>query len=127
VYIYKINSEKMLKDLYHFLSPKFQNLFLEYKTQFKPRYGYGNIPHKHLFEIINSNRDEYANFLSDVLLFEETFRSFKKHVDKTYSINPAFNNGYLPGLDVITLYTMLYKIKPERFIEIGSGYSTKVV
>ena len=39
---------------------------------------------------------------------------------------PVWNNGFLPGLDVITLYTLLSVFKPENYIEIGSGNSTKV-
>lgn len=33
----------------------------------------------------------------------------------------------MPGLDIVTIYTMLSRIKPQKYIEIGSGNSTKVV
>ena len=49
----------MIKQLYRFLNPKFQNLFLEYKVAFKPRYGHGKPAHADLLEIINSKRNIY--------------------------------------------------------------------
>ncbi len=49
----------MIKQIYRFLNPKFQNLFLEYKVDFKPRYGHGKPAHQGLYEIIDSNRDNY--------------------------------------------------------------------
>lgn len=33
-----------IKEIYRFVNPKFQNLFLEYKVDFKPRYGHGAPP-----------------------------------------------------------------------------------
>ena len=36
----------MIKQIYKFLNPKFQNLFLDYKVDLKPRYGYGKPAHK---------------------------------------------------------------------------------
>jgi hypothetical protein len=41
-------------------------------------------------------------------------------------VDPGWNNNYLPGLDIIMLYSLLAQIKPSRYIEIGSGTSTKV-
>ena len=46
--------------------------------------------------------------------------------DETNSTSPVWNNGFLPGLDIIGIYTMLTKFKPKKYIEIGSGNSTKV-
>ena len=40
--------------------------------------------------------------------------------------NPSWNNGYLPGLDIIGLYGIIANYKPQKYIEIGSGNSTKV-
>lgn len=46
----------MIKQLYQFLSPKFQNLFLEYKVALNPRYGHGKPAHPELLKIIDANR-----------------------------------------------------------------------
>lgn len=45
---------------------------------------------------------------------------------ETESIKPTWNNGFLPGLDIIGIYTLISEFKPKKYIEIGSGNSTKV-
>jgi hypothetical protein len=62
-----------IKDIYKFLSPKHQNLFLEYKVSFKPRYGNSLPPHTELYSIINSNRDDYKVILNRALEYKEMF------------------------------------------------------
>ena len=117
----------MLKKIYRFLSPKFQTLALEYKVHFKPRYGHGLPPHKELYAIIHENRAEYAQILRGVLSLGETFYKIKKTGDETNAMKPTWNNGFLPGLDIMVLYTMIGMKNPSQYIEIGSGNSTKVV
>ena len=46
--------------------------------------------------------------------------------EETDPSKPTWNNGFLPGLDIIGIYTMLAEYKPSRYVEIGSGNSTKV-
>jgi Methyltransferase domain len=117
----------MLKKIYHFLSPKFQTLAMEYKVNFKPRYGHGLPVHKGLEFIINENRSEYGLFLNRVLTLADTFYKIKITSDETNLANPTWNNGFLPGLDIMALYTMIVEKKPSKYIEVGSGNSTKVV
>lgn len=117
---------KILKELYHFLHPNFQNLFSEYKINFQPRYGFGKSPHKELYEIINSRRNVYKKILHKALELQEdiwTIKDSKKEKDLS---QPFWNNGFLLGLDIIGIYTMLSEYKPQKYIEIGSGNSTKV-
>jgi len=61
----------MIKQIYRFLNPKFQNLFSEYKVDFKPRYGHGKPAHKELLDIINKNRNNYKKLLDKALLQKE--------------------------------------------------------
>jgi Methyltransferase domain len=117
----------MLKKIYRFLSPKFQNLAMEYKVNFKPRYGHGLPPHKGLQAIINENRADYALILKKIMEVAAGFYTIKEAKDETNSLKPTWNNGFLPGLDIMVLYTMLGWKKPLHYIEIGSGNSTKVV
>ena len=116
----------MIKQIYRFLNPKYQNLFLDYKVDFKPRFGHGKPPHSELFKIIDSNRDNYKVLINKVLLLKETIWTIKNSKDETDPINPTWNNGFLPGLDIIGIYTLLTEFKPKKYIEIGSGNSTKV-
>lgn len=116
----------MIKQLYRFLNPSFQNLFLDYKVKFRPRYGHGLAPHPELYKLIDSNRETYKKLLKKALSHKKylwTIRDSKNEKDPSV---PAWNNGYLPGLDIIGIYTILSRFKPKRYIEIGSGNSTRI-
>lgn len=116
----------MIKQLYRFLSPKFQNLFLDYSVDFKPRYGHGKPPHKELYDIINANREQYKEFLVEALELKERIWEIQDAKVETDATKPIWNNNFLPGLDIVGIYAMLLKYQPKRYIEIGSGNSTKV-
>jgi hypothetical protein len=118
--------KNMLKQIYRFLNPKFQNLFLEYKVQLKPRYGHGKPPHIELNKIINLNRENYKAFINSALEYKEYLWKIKDIKLENENSNPTWNNGFLPGLDIVGIYTILSIYKPNKYIEIGSGNSTKV-
>ncbi len=116
----------MIKSLYHFLSPTWQNLFLDYKVNFKPRYGHGLPAHTLLYEIINNHRIDYANLLNDIVRNIEIFQGIKDKKFEKDKYNPVYNSGFLPGLDIFGIYTIIQKYKPNTYIEVGSGNSTKI-
>jgi hypothetical protein len=116
----------MMKQLYRFLHPKFQNLFLEYKVELTSRYGHGKPPHAELLQIIEQNRASYRAFLETALSFKENIWTIVDNKLETDGAKPGWNNEFLPGLDMIGIYTMLATIKPKKYVEIGSGNSTKV-
>lgn len=116
----------MIKQLYRFLNPKFQNLFLEFKVDFKPRYGHGLPPHRELYEIINKHRNNYKDLLHKALQYAPAFEEIQDMKNEPDPVKPVWNSGFLPGLDVIGIYTIISEFKPKRYIEIGSGNSTKV-
>ena len=115
-----------IKDIYRFISPKFQKLFLEYRVNLMPRYGFGKPPHTLLFNIINGNRSLYAELLNDALKHKDVFHSFNKMKDESDLSKPVYNNEYLPGLYIVGIYTIISKFKPQTYVEVGSGFSTKV-
>ena len=110
----------MIKSIYRFISPRFQNLFLDYPVKFEPRYGHGKPPHKELYSIINNHRAEYELFLRQTLQYKESIQKIEKTVKSDNNV-PFWNNGFLPGLDIIVLYSMLVQKKPRKYIEVGSG------
>jgi len=116
----------MIKQLYRFLNPKFQNLFLAHRVRPKPRYGHGKPAHPELLKIIDSNRETYEKLLKKSLTNKKNLWEIKDAKEESDKTKPAWNNGYLPGLDIIGIYTILARFKPKRYIEIGSGNSTKV-
>ncbi len=118
--------KSFITQIYRFLHPKFQNLFLEYKVHFKPRYGHGLPVHSDLYTIVDAQRHVYKEILHKALEHKETLWNIKDAQHETDSSKPIWNNGYLPGLDIVGLYTMLSMYSPKNYIEIGSGNSTKV-
>lgn len=115
-----------IKEIYKFISPSFQKLFLEYKVNFKPRYGHGLPPHSELYTIIDSKRDEYNVLLKKTLDYKENIWTINDAKVENDPLKPTWNNGYLPGMDIIGIYTLIAELKPQKYIEIGSGNSTKV-
>lgn len=115
-----------MKKLYRFLSPKFQTFFSEYPVEMVPRYGHGKPPHSELYEIINKNRAEYKAFLEQTLELKESIQEINKLEQESDLSSPGWNNGMLPGLDIVGIYAMLAIKKPKRYVEVGSGNSTKV-
>lgn len=116
-----------LKRMIKLLLPKYQKLILDYKVDMKPRYGSGHPPHSLLWDEINKNRESYIFLLNEILNYKSVFQSIVSHELQKDENLPAWNNGYLPGLDIISLYTIVANFKPKKYIEIGSGNSTKVV
>lgn len=116
----------MIKNIYRFLSPKFQTLFSEYKVNMKPRWGHGLPAHGELYEIINANRSIYESYLSKALTFKDAIQEIKDSSIEDNVNKPTWNNDFLPGLDIIGIYTMIAINKPKKYIEVGSGNSTKV-
>ncbi|MBK8424964.1 MAG: class I SAM-dependent methyltransferase [Lewinellaceae bacterium] len=116
----------MLKKIYQFLHPRYQSLFLEYKVEMKPRHGHGLPPHARLYDIINAHRAEYAWWMEKIRQYKPQLQSILKADAVQDAIQPGWNNGFLPGMDIMALYTVLAELKPRRYVEIGSGNSTKV-
>jgi len=118
--------KKHIQSLYHFLSPKFQTIHLDYPVHAVPRYGHGKTAHSLLEKIISANNDIYQNHLEGFLSYTEQVLSIRKTEDETNTKQPVWNNGFFPGLDIVGLYGMIARYKPKLYIEIGSGNSTKV-
>lgn len=83
-------------------------------------------PHQKLFQIISKYKLNYEKILLNTIQFKDKFATISE--DKTVNENdePGWNNGYFPGLDMIMLYSLLAQYRPTKYVEIGSGTSTKM-
>jgi hypothetical protein len=115
-----------LKSVFKTILTRYQTLHLEYPVDMKPRYGYGNPPHAGLNAIIEANRNEYAAWLVKAVGYLDNLVRFPDQNAVQDPLAPSWNNGFLPGLDIVMLYTLVASSAPSTYIEIGSGNSTKV-
>ena len=115
-----------LKQFLKLLSPKHQKLILDYRVDFRPRFGHGKPAHAGLYAAIDANRDDYRKILNAAGEFRDVFLGIRDASVEKDETKPSWNNSFLPGLDIVALYTMIRLKKPVRYIEIGSGNSTKV-
>lgn len=93
----------------------------------KPRHGHGAGPAlPALLEIIEAGRANYRREIKGLLRYADQLAGFRKMEEETSPVEPVYNNGFLPGLDIAAIYAMLAEHKPGRYVEIGSGNSTKV-
>jgi len=91
-----------------------------------PRYGHGKPAHTELLQIIEKQDEQYAQFLNASKQYHEKLWQIKEAINEKNTKNPVWNNGFLPGLDIVMLYTLISELKPKKYVEIGSGNSTKV-
>jgi hypothetical protein len=97
-------------------------VFFDYTFAPKPRYASG---HPQLKGIIAGQEDVYRSLIDEFLQHKEVFHTLEAGSSKSPNL-PHYNNGFLPGLDIVALYGMVSKLKSRTYFEIGSGNSTKV-
>ncbi len=116
----------ILKKLYRFISPKHQTVFLDYKVNMAPRWGHGKPTNQPLNAIIESGRERYAALLNASQAYFEHLKTIRKSDENSDAMAPVYNNGFLPGMDIAMIYTIIRENNPSRYVEVGSGNSTKV-
>lgn len=73
---------------------------------------------------ITLREDEQIRMLHELDCF---YRAFYKDIkENPESMRWKDRNGYFDECDAALLYSMFLKYKPERYVEIGSGYSTAI-
>jgi hypothetical protein len=117
---------QLFKRIYHAVMPSKRIILLDYPADPKPLYTRER-PHKKLFDIISSRDEAYARLLHGLFQCEKEFLTIKETKEETDEMQPAWNNGYVPGLDMMVLYSMVRSLRPSSYIEIGSGTTTKIV
>lgn len=98
------------------------NLNLDYPVSDSPRYTPSK-PHLRLAEIINERRPEYETELAQMIRHKSLIESVPAEQADEHS--PFWMNPWLFALDAIALMHFLTRNRPARYIEIGSGNSTK--
>jgi methyltransferase family protein len=80
-------------------------------------------PHPGLMEIMSRGNDDYRAALDVIRRSRDEFPAIDVH--PTSDSEPSWVNGWQPGLDGGAIYGFLRDRSPVRYVEIGSGTSTK--
>jgi hypothetical protein len=108
------------------LANGYQPIFLDYRVEQLPRFGYGKPAHPELTRILSTNDAQYAKVLSQFLSFSDDLFRISLREPKE-SPDPSWLHDWLDGLDTFALYGFVATGAPALYLEVGSGYSTKVV
>jgi hypothetical protein len=90
-----------------------------------PRWGHGAPPHPALQTRISAHRPAYDAFVADIAALHDDLVRIDV-LDRNES-EPCWRNSWFPGLDTAALYATVRSLRPRRYLEVGSGYSTRVV
>jgi hypothetical protein len=96
---------------------------LEYPINPKPRWGYDKPRNVLVDNILEKNKESYKSILTSFLKYADSL--LKIDLLQQNDIEPAWNAGSIPGLDIISLYSFIVQNNPKTYLEIGSGNSTK--
>lgn len=96
----------------------------DYPVDVTIRYGAGRPPHPELDALVEQGRGRFLDQLRDMEGLVEDFADVPR-IAPLSAPTPMWNNGWFPPLDAMLLSHMLKAHRPARFIEIGSGFSTK--
>lgn len=99
-------------------------ILVDYPVKVSHRYGYGKPPHRQLLVLLEAGRSEYAKRLSGFCLLRDSLSQIPDR-STTEALEPCWGQRWFCSLDAVALYGMLFEFRPRRFVEIGSGHSTK--
>lgn len=95
-----------------------------YPHPIKMRYGKLLPKHGGIDFVLAQNKAVYRKLLEDFSGYMSAFASLP--CEKQDETGPYWNNGFLPFLDIVALFGLVATKKPRRYLEVGSGNSTKV-
>lgn len=116
--------KQLFRRLYLSIKSSHRIVVLDYPVKPKPLYD-NHKPHKTLFHFISKNDARYAELLKSASKHASNLQQIKKANEEDNPVYPTWNNNYVPGLDIVLLYTILNNYRPKNYIEIGSGTTTK--
>jgi hypothetical protein len=97
---------------------------VDYGYRAEARYGGGRPPHPELDALIGAGRARYGEIIAALGEMQSDFAQLP--LGGSYESNdPFWLNAWFPALDAMALTGMLHAHDPARFVEIGSGMSTK--
>lgn len=108
------------------LAKGYEPVFVDYPVRPVPRYGYGKPEHEELSRILSENAAEYEQTLKSFRTFREGMLTVPARAPHG-STQACWINKWFEGLDTLALYGFVASRNAKLHIEVGSGYSTRLV
>lgn len=105
--------------------PSDQHLFVEYPVRRAPRYGYGRPPHEPILKILQDQKSVFLAVLDGIKGMKPLLDTIPLNAPPGEAVTPFWNSEWFGPRDAAALMFFLLDRKPGRFVEIGSGMSTK--
>ena len=102
-----------------------RHIELDFPVRSVPRYPLGGVPHAGLHAILDRGREDYKRILEGFLEHRDCMLGIPMHAPADGG-EPHWANGWMAALDVVALHGMLARTGPRRYLEVGSGISTRV-
>jgi hypothetical protein len=102
------------------------DITLDFPINPRPRWGYGQPPHQRLCRILDAGRERYRQHVREIVALGSLLRSIPLVERKGDPLSPVWLNPFFSGLDLAALYMFVARYRPKRFVEIGSGWTTKI-
>lgn len=108
-------------------APGGQVIAIDYSVSPRPRWGeaWGLGRHEHLVRAVRAFDLQTLASIETILGFTDALRAIPEQ--RVNDMDPYWINGWIPGWDGAALYGFTASRKPARYIEVGSGNSTKFV
>ena len=95
-----------------------------YKYDLKPRYE-DTKGHPIIRKLLDSSLPKAEKLLDSFRKYEKALSTFPiEAIEDTSTF--YWNNDFFPALDALSLYGFMAERNPRRYLEIGSGFSTKI-
>jgi predicted O-methyltransferase YrrM len=88
----------------------------------RPRYGYGRPPHEGLRRLLAEHDDTFRAELTEILGFRRDLAAIEARAGAPGQ--PHWLSEWLLGLDGASIYSYVRRLRPKRYLEVGSGVST---
>ena len=105
--------------------PSDNHLFVEYPVRRAPRYGYGKPPHEQILTILDRHRGTFEKILAGLADIKPLLESIPLNGPQDDPVRPYWNSEWFGPRDAAALMYFILQNRPVRFVEIGSGMSTK--
>ena len=102
-----------------------QSIAVNFPVELRSRWGHGLPRNPFVQAALDEQRDAYWQSLAHLKSAESVLERISHHFAEDDPEAPFWNNTWFTGLDAASLVAFLLARKPKRYIEIGSGFSTR--